>query len=377
MKPWLKIALATLVVSVVVWLPFMLKIQNFPGWGFDFSKGMQAIWANYDGPNYIIVAKTWYEKNLVRSEFSAPLPLEYYPAHLPLFPAMIGIFDAVLPGPTSMLIVTLLGNLAAGIMFYKFLSDFKLTKNAIFLVMAALIVPARMLAVRSVGSPETWFIFFILASLFCFKKQNYLLAGFWGALAQLTKSPGILLFAAYVSYFIYQMISEKRFFGKKHLRAWPILLIPLSALALFSFYQLRTGDFLAYFHSGDNFHLFWPPFSIFSPKGKFWTGDFWLEEVIWIWLIYGLSVLKLWKKKLKIEAIFAGIFFTTTLFIAHRDVARYILPIAPLTLIGWEKTLQKKEFKILLAILALPILLFTWNFILNNQAPIADWAPYL
>ncbi|MBI1872006.1 hypothetical protein HYS10_01160 [Candidatus Collierbacteria bacterium] len=153
--------------------------------------------------------------------------------------------------------------------------------------------------------------------------------------------------------------------------------MPASVAALFSFYFLQTGDFWAYFHSGDNFHLFWPPFTIFSPKGKFWTGDFWLEEMIWLWLIYGLGLLKLWQKKLKIEAIFAGLFFTTTLFDAHRDVSRYILPIAPLVLLGWEKTLLRKEFRLLLLILILPIFLFTWNFLLNNQSPVADWTPYL
>ena len=173
------------------------------------------------------------------------------------------------------------------------------------------------------------------------------------------------------------MWQEKRFFGKKHLRAFPLLLIPLAAVALFCFYYIRTGDLLAYFHSGDNFHLFWPPFSIFSPKGRFWTGDFWLEEIIWLWLIYGLGILKLWQKKLKIEAIFAGLFFSTTLFVAHRDIARYILPISPLILIGWEKTIQRREFKIMLLVLVVPIYLYTWNFLLNNQAPIADWAPYL
>lgn len=377
MKTWVKIAAITVLTTLIVWLPFVLKIQSLPGWGLDFSKGMKAVWSNFDGPNYLIVAKSWYDKGFIAKTFSNPLKLEYYPAHLPLYPAIVSAFDVFLPGPTAMLVTTMIGNVLAAVMFFVYLKEFKLSRGAYWLVLASLILPARFLAVRSVGSPETWFIFFILASLFCFKKENYLLAGFWGALAQLTKSPGIILFAGYITYFLLEMWREKKFFGAKHWRAFPILLIPLAALALFSFYFIRTGDFLAYFHSGDNFHLFWPPFSIFTPKGHFWTGDFWLEEVIWLWLIYGLGILKLWQKKLKVEAIFAGLFFTTTLFIAHRDIARYILPVAPLILIGWEKTIQKKEFKIMLAILVIPIFLFTWNFLLNNQAPIADWAPYL
>ncbi len=372
-----KIAAITILATLVVWLPFVLKIQSLPGWGLDFSKGMKAVWSNFDGPNYLVVAKSWYDKSFIAKSFSSPLKLEYYPAHLPLYPAIIWLLDIFLPGPTAMLLTTLIGNALASVMFLAYINQFKLSKNAKWLVIASLLIPARFLAVRSVGSPETWFIFFILASLFCFKKQNYLLAGFWGALAQLTKSPGILLFGGYLIYFFIEAIQTKKIAWKKYLKASPLLLIPLAVLALFSFYSIRTGDFLAYFHSGDNFHLFWPPFSIFTPKGHFWTGDFWLEEVIWLWLIYGLGIMKLWQKKLKIEAVFAGLFFSTTLFIAHRDIARYILPVAPLILIGWERTIQKKEFKIMLAILVIPIFLYTWNFLLNNQAPIADWAPYL
>ena len=176
MKMWMKLVALTVLATAIVWLPFVLKFQALPGWGLDFSKGMKAIWSNYDGPNYLIVAKSWYDKELVRAAFSAPLPLEYYPAHLPLYPAMIWALDWVLPGPVAMLLTSLIGVVMASYMFYKFITQFKLSKNAKILLLAAVLIPARALAVRSIGSPEPWFIFFILASLFCFKKQNYLLA---------------------------------------------------------------------------------------------------------------------------------------------------------------------------------------------------------
>jgi hypothetical protein len=78
-----------------------------------------------------------------------------------------------------------------------------------------------------------------------------------------------------------------------------------------------------------------------------------------------------------VEHYFAGLFFVSTLFVAHRDISRYILPIAPFALVAFDKLIQKKEFKVICGILVIPILLFTWNFLLNNTAPIADWAPYL
>ena len=329
------------------------------------------LWENFDGPNYLIVAKTWYNKADILSKFSNPLPAEYYPAHFPLYPAIIRVFNYVISGPWAMMLATLLGTVLCFVMFYKYLADFKLSINPWWLTLVFFLFPARWVAVRSIGSPEPWFFFFILASLYFFKKGKYFYAGVLGALAQLTKSPGIILFGAYGIYWLVEWIRTK----KINFKMWPLLLMPAVIPALFWFYGLRTGDFWAYFHSGDNIHLFWPPFTVFTRQD--WVGSFWLEDVIWTWLIFGLGVLKLWDKKLRVEFIFAGLFFISTLFVAHRDISRYIMPIAPLVLIGWDKTLQKREFKIIALILVIPILLFTWNFLLNNTAPIADWAPYL
>lgn len=368
----LKLLLLVVVVSTFVWLPFFSKVI-IPGWGMDFSDGTKILWQNYDGPNYLVVAKTWYNKDRIMAEFSSPLPTEYYPAHFPLYPAIISVFDFFVKGPTAMLLATLLGSILCFWMFYKYLTELTTSKNALWICTVFLIFPARWLAVRTIGSPEPWFIFFILASMYAFKKQNYWLASIGAVLAQLTKSPAIILLASYGIFALIDSWKNKKIQWKYS----PLLLQLLAILGLFWFYKITTGDFWAYFHSGDNIHLFWPPFSIFSPQGQYWVGNFWLEDVIWIWMFFGIGILKLKKKKLVIEHYFAGLFFISTLFVAHRDIARYILPATPFVLIGWEKLLQKKEFKIVLVILVLPILLYTWNFLLHNTAPVADWAPYL
>lgn len=344
-----------------------------PGWNLDFSTGTKILWQNFDGPNYLIVAKTWYNIEKIKTEFSSPLPAEYYPAHFPLYPAIISVFDTVLKGPTAMLFATLLGSVLCSLMLYRYLVEFKLSKNAFWLCLTFLVLPARWVAVRAIGSPEPWFIFFILASIYFFRKEKFWVAGIMAGLAQLTKSPAIILLAAYGIFGLVQSIKEK----KIQFRYLPLLIQLIVIPVLFWFFGMRTGDFWAYFHSGDNIHLFWPPFSVFTPMGKNWVGSFWLEDVIWTWLIFGIGIMKLKEKKLTIEYYFAGLFFISTLFVAHRDISRYILPIAPFVLIGWDKLVQKKEFKIVACLLILPILLFTWNFLLNNTAPIADWAPYL
>lgn len=367
-----KIFLALIVVlaSIIIWVPFLGKWQ-VPGWDLNFQRGSQTLWENFDGPNYLIVEKTWYNKTEILDKFSSTLPAEYYPAHFPLYPAIIWVFNLVLRGPWAMLIATLVGTVLCFLMLYKYLVDFKLSSDPWWLTLVFLIFPARWVVVRSIGSPEPWFFFFILASLYFFKKEKYLYAGILGALAQLTKSPGVILLGAYGLYWLVQSIKTKKIF----LKMWLVLIMAAVVPVLFWFYGVRTGDFWAYFHTGDNIHLFWPPFSVFTRQD--WVGSFWLEDIVWTWLIFGVGILKLKEKKLTIEYFFSGLFFISTLFVAHRDISRYIMPIAPLVLIGWGDVLQKKEFKIIAALLVIPVLLFSWNFLLQNNAPISDWGPYL
>ena len=160
---------------------------------------------------------------------------------------------------------------------------------------------------------------------------------------------------------------------KKYL---PTLLIPLSLIGVFILYFFLTGDFWAYFHSGDNIHLMFPPFSIFNFSAP-WVGTFWLEEIIFIYLIGAIGVYKLFAKKEYEIAIFSGIFFLLTLFIAHRDLMRYSLPIVPFLLVAFSVVLVKKELKIALFVIIIPIYLFSLAFISQNVMPISNWAPFL
>jgi len=360
---------------------------------------MFSVFANYDGPNYLVIAKTLYDKALISATFSLPIPTEYYPAHLPAYPLLIRLFNSFLPGPWAMLTVTILSTIFAVSFFYLLLKKFHLSTNPLWLSICFLFLPARWQVVRTIGSPEPLFIGCLLASFYFFKSAfdkpennlifkkksimlDLLLAGIFGAIAQITKSPGILLFVSYELYLIIKILSEKK--EKLHLNdiyhlsiySLPLLLIPLSALLVFTFYLKQTGDFFAYFHSGDNFHLVFPPFQSFI-TGRNWIGDFWLEDMIYVYLFGALTVVLLIKQKLYDLATFALVFFTVTLFVAHRDLARYSLPLMPFSLIAFSKFLETKEFKIVFFFMLIPIFLYTINFILNNVAPIADWTPYL
>lgn len=371
-KKFLILVAFALVPTFLIWLPFFFRISPF--WKIPLPQnGIATIVANYDGPLYLVIAKTFYNPELIKANFQFPLPIEYYASHFPLFPLLIKTFSFLtsvtnLAGfPYSMLLVTLASSILAIYFFYRLAKDYLDEKRALFLTFIFSIFPARWLVVRSVGTPEPLFLAALIASIYYFKNKKYLAAGIWGAIAQLVKPPGIILFFAFL---LSTLIS------KNYKKAWPIVFIPLALIPVFILFGIQLKDFWAYFHSGDNIHLFFPPFQIFNYSAP-WVGTFWLEEIIFVYLIGAVGIIKLWQKKESVLFYFTGLFFIISLFISHRDIVRYSLPMAPFLLIAFSETLVKKEFRIVLCLIAIPIYLFSLAFISQNVMPISNWAPFL
>lgn len=372
----------TILPTLAIWAVFFFKVPQINNIPLP-QNGMATVVANYDGPLYLVVAKTLYNIEEIKQNFQFPLPAEYYAAHFPLFPVLIrGLAQITKTYPYSMLAITVLSSFLALYFFHKLISEYTSPNNALFLTAVFSIFPARFLIVRSIGSPEPLFIAGIIASIFYFDKKKYWLAGFWGAIAVLTKSPGILLFVSFAGAMIFPKLKSLAIskFGvwikSIDIKKYPIILIPLALIAVFYIYQLQFGNFLAYFNSGDNIHLVFPPFQIFNYMAP-WVGTFWIEEVIFIYLLGALALGELVKQKQTTIAWFVGIFFTSIIFVSHRDLMRYALPIAPFIYVAFSKYLVTKEFKIAFLVLVVPIFLFALAFISGNVMPISNWAPLL
>lgn len=371
----------TLIPTLLIWLPFFLRLESF--WGIPLpQRGMEVVVANYDGPLYLVAAKSFYNPQIIKS-FEFSLPVEYYAAHFPLFPLLIKLGAVLLGLPYAMLAITVLSSLLAIYFFYKFIKDYVNEKNALWLTAIFSVFPARFLVVRSVGSPEPLFVAAIIASIYYFRKEKYLWAGIWGAVATLTKSPGILLFLAYLGVILSPKIGKiatesfPKWIATLELKKYlPLLLIPAAIVLVFVFYWITLGDFFAYFHSGDNIHLFFPPFSIFNYSAP-WVGTFWLEEIIFVYLFGIVTFVRLINFRERTLAWFVGIFFASLIFVSHRDLIRYGLPIVPFAILAFSETLIKKEFKIAMAVLAIPIYLFSLAYISQNVMQVSDWAPFL
>jgi len=353
----------TILFSVIFWFLFYF---NVPGKiGFN-NVSLETVFFNYDGPNYMIIAKCGYNKDCIGPNFSLPQPLEYYPAHLPGYPILINFVSNFISTPKAMLLVTLSGSVFLSLILFEFLKLFTKEKRAFWLSLLFIFFPARLFVLRQIGAPETWFLASIIASIFYFKKSKYLIAAIFAALAQSLKSPGIILFAAYGIMAIYELIKSKDF-ATVFKKYFFFILTPITVFAIFNLYRLQIGDFFAYFNSGDNFHLNKLPYLVFI----------WLEEIIYIYLIAIYGVFLLFKKyKFDIISVFPALFTLATLLVAHRDISRYIAPVYPFLLLAFAKTLNKKSLKIVFLILIPAIILYAINFVSGNVAPITNWAPF-
>jgi hypothetical protein len=376
LRDYIIITLATLLLTILVWLPHQLALNTF--YKLDFSAGFNTIYRNFDGMEYVIIAKTLYDPEKIAS-LPQDLPASYFPAHFPGYALLILAFAPLLGFLKSMLFVSVLSTILAALLFYKLLKDFKLTENPLLLSLLFLILPARWLIVHSVGSSEPTFILFVLATIYSVMKfelhQKYywiIVAGLAGFAAQFTRPPGALLSLAVVIYILWKIIAAKKHWHKQLAKSvinyFPLVLLPLSLIAVFYWYQIAFGDFFMYFKTGDNIHLTFPPYHVFN-IAEYWVGDMWLEDMIYIFLLGFSGTFLLFKKGLKLMGLFTLIYMIAGISIAHRDISRYLLPIFPFILIAFEKFLTSKEFKWAAAIVLLGIYLYSQNFIIQNVAP--------
>ena len=306
----------------------------------------------------------------INRDSSLPQNPLYFTAHLPLYPVLIRLASPLFGYLKSMLVINVFFTCLLALFFYFFLKKLHLARHPLAVASLFLFLP-RFLVVRSVGAPESLFLFLILSSLFFFEKERYLLAGLTGGLSVITKTPGLILFVSY------GLVFFERFLRTKKLRwslGW-IMLIPAGFLLVCLLYANRTGDFFAYFHSGDNVHLV-APFSVFD-FGKFWVGTAWLEDVLFYFFLYGLAVYQLKDSRHRSLFYFSLLFWTAVLFVQHRDISLYSLPLWPMACIAFERLFSSKKFIAVFIITLIGIYLYAWNFLAYNIMPINEWLPFL
>jgi len=371
-----------LISILLFWSPFLGRIGSF--WGINFQhRGMETIIQNFDGLNFLVVAKSMYNPariEMINQQFLTGNDPLYFTAHYPGFPLIIKFFDFFLTGPQALLAAIILSNTLLAIALLLFFQEILKNRLAVVISAIALFLPPRMLSDRAVGANEALFIALILLSLVFANKGKQWLAASMGALAVITRSPGILLFVAYILVIVWNNINNWRKIVKDSL---PYFLIPLALLGVWLFYGYAYGDPLAYFKAGVSMNIHLPPFLAFGTNQEWITG-MWRDDIFYLYLIFGGGIFLFkqnWFKKKNLMTmtafVYGLIYLISIFFVAHRDVARYSLPMAPIVLAGYSKYLTDKKIRWLLVLLLIPLYLLGWQFVLQNIQPVNDWGVLL
>lgn len=354
-------------ISIIISL-FLFSCLLIYGYFYAFyPERLKIIYQNWDGPSYVIIAKTLYDADKLAPVNTIDRPASYFAAHYPLFPVLIRGFSFLGYFQAS-IFVSQLATILFLIAFY-YLARIYTPKNALWLSLFLCLFPGRFFIVSHVASSEPLFLLFITLSIYSYKKNNLWVSAIFGAFAQLTRAQGILFFAGYFCLFLYQILSNSHNIKANIIRFVPYLLIPLSLLALFIFYYFRLGDFLAFFHALSEYrHLEILPFQAFKQHNFWGQFDSWKEIYIIYWLIYLTSVISLFKNK-KYELAFPALFFFLPMpFLIHEDIGRYSLPLLPFAVLALEKGISTIEVKLSTILLFPAVLFFTYYFILSNRA---------
>ncbi len=110
------ILVAVSVISTLfLWLPLALNVNTVLGVNIA-ATGIQVLERYYDGPLYVIVAKTFYTSTSPLYGAS-DLPATYFAAHLPGYPVVIWLFALAVPPFVAMLVANLVISAAAVVVF--------------------------------------------------------------------------------------------------------------------------------------------------------------------------------------------------------------------------------------------------------------------
>lgn len=354
-----------------IYLPFLLNIKTFIFLDLKES-GILQIVRNWDGPNFLVVAKSLYDTEIVKELLFATYDLKYYAAHFPLYPVLIRLFTPVFGWFYSGLVLNLIFGFLCNLLFYHLAKPY--TKHPLLLTFVFTVFPARLWVMRSIIAPETLMIFMILLSLWLWEQKKFISSSVAGAFGVFTKIHAVFLFPAYVAAMIEAAVKEKK---RPSLAQFSIVIIPLSFLAICVFYWIRLDDFWAFFtaEKSNNLHLSFP-FSHFNYNNP-WTNSGWLEDIVFYFIAMFTLTFTLFYRKERVWFYFSLFYTLFLILIPHRDIARYSFQLAPIFLITFEQFFTSKAFKYAL-FAALPALyLYTLNFIMTNQASIADWNHFL
>ncbi len=366
-KTYILLILISIFPVMALYMPFILKLNSF--WGIPFGNtGLQVIFANWDGPNYVYNAITNYEPQKIASMPFLNVP-EYYPAHFPGLSWIISIFALFFGFYTSSFIVQILSGILLNFVFYNFIKT--KSQHPLWLTFAFTVFPPRYLILRAILGPELLLTAIVILCFAFWEKKKYITLGIFSFLAMLLKFQALTIPATFGIIAVIDSIKHK----KPNLKMYASVILGLSGyLIVATFYSTLTGNFNAYFEAqklvGMAAQL---PFMMFNYSQK-WVGTGWMEAPAIYFIGMIAVIVRLFHIKKFASATFVVVYTVMLSLIPQVDIMRLAFPISPFLFYAYSDELSGRTARLTL-ILSLPIIyLFAINFIITNQAPITDWS---
>lgn len=366
-QTYLYIFLISIVPLIALYIPFLLKLDHL--FFINIAEpGFSNILRNWDGPHYIVVAQSFYNPAKIVPLLFTDVSPSYYPAHFPLYPIFIALFAPLLGFFYSGLFVNILAGVVLNYVFYHIAK--KYTDHPLLLTAVFTVFPPRFLVTRAILAPEPLMVLCMFLALVLWENKEYLKGSLMGSLGILSKIKAGFLFPAFVASAVEEIYLRKKPFNNAYIFA---VLIPITLLGLFGYFYYQTGDFFAFFvaENGNGLSMTLP-FAQFN-YDAIWAHSIWLEDVVFYFAAMIFLTVTLYYQKNNRSWFYFSLFYTGfLLFVPQRDITRFSYPLYPIFLLTFQQFFTSKQFKIVLIFLLPAIYFYTLNFILHNQAPIAN-----
>lgn len=279
-REWLSVFGILLGCKFLMFLIFFYAHHYLPRAQYEkelwMTRGETSLWqnlANFDGAWFIRLSALGYEKitagnyDLAKETerlkvmdqlgYEDGVKRKYAYRHWPLFPWMIQLLNPVLKN-NYLYAGIFLSNIfyfLYGIFFYKLARIYFNEQISLLALLLALIHPGAY-SLNAVYN-EPIFLFLICACFYFLKKENYLLAGLWGALASLCRIEAVLVylpiiyeylrkggaqFADFFSVFRTDNLRNNLMRLYQEPRVLWLFLVPLGAVMVLIYFKLISGD---------------------------------------------------------------------------------------------------------------------------------------
>jgi len=347
-------------------LIFLVSSAVFFGYYLLFNPfKLQLLYQSWDGPAYVVVAKSFYDHSLIAKANTINLPDYYFANYFPLYPAFIKVFS-FLGYWKSSLFVTQIFALLFVLAMYHLLKMVYPKEKLNWIAIPLVFFPARWFSISHIGSSEPLFLLLVTLFLIFLIKNKYLYSAVFLALAQITRHAAIWFFLGLGAYLLFMWLTKKMSFSKSLKMCLPYLLVPTALIAVNVFFYLRYGNFSFWGANAQKASYFqFIPYHIFSLP----TAGVWAESLVFNYLLYLGGVLLLFKEKKYLLAFLFLFNFLPLIFFVQEDLSRIALSSLPLLYLAYHRIVTHKTFQLALVLLAPAIYLFSFHFLNYNISP--------